>query len=218
MTDLSKFIPVPVPSSSNHGTAFSTSSLLLMPNHKLEIFEMLPQKPHFREVQNCPPEFREGKVLGLMISFANIAESIKNMRIQDGARLYQEKMNSLLVLEEDGFEVVPMKVRLHNLLCLRNCQINLKNKKTSLEKEILEIEAVNCGLEQQVKFLDMCILGMEEQKYQEMKASVSMQKAANCSSISKLQLDLRHVEESLEAVEADFCSIASAPWQSDVGS
>lgn len=218
MMDLSKFIPVPVPSSSNHGTAFSTSSLLLMPNHKLEIFERLPQKPHFREVQNCPPEFREGKVLGLMISFANIAESIKNMRIQDGARLYQEKMNSLLVLEEDGFEVVPMKVRLHNLLCLRNCQINLKNKKTSLEKEILEIEAVNCGLEQQVKFLDMCILGMEEQKYQEMKASVSMQKAANCSSISKLQLDLRHVEESLEAVEADFCSIASAPWQSDVGS
>ena len=87
-----------------------------------------------------------------------------------------------------------------------------------MEKEILEMEAVNCGLEQQVKFLDMCILGMEEQKYQEMKASVSMQKAANCSSISKLQLDLRHVEESLEAVEADFCSIASAPWQSDVGS
>jgi hypothetical protein len=45
-----------------------------------------------------------------------------------------------------------------------------------LEKEILKIEAVNCGLEKQVKFLDMCIKGMEEQKYQEMKAYVSMQK------------------------------------------
>ncbi|RLN24869.1 hypothetical protein C2845_PM07G10780 [Panicum miliaceum] len=171
MMDLSKFMLLPVPSSSNLGTVFSTSSLLLMPVHKLEIFSSLPQIPHFREVQNCPPEFREGKALGLMVSFANMAESIKNMRIQDEARLYQEKMNSLLVLEEDGFEVAPLKVRLHNLLCLRNRQINLRSRKASLEKEILEIEAVNCGLEQQVKFLDMCIMGMEEQKYQEMKAS-----------------------------------------------
>ena len=153
-----------------------------------------------------------------MIAFANMAESIKNMRIQDEARLYQEKMNSLLALEEDGFEVGPLKVRLHNLLCSRNRQINLKNRKANLEKEILEIEAVNCGLEQQVKFLDMCILGMEEHKYKEMKASVSMQKEATCSSISKLQLELHQVEESLASVEADFCSIAAAPWQSDVGS
>ncbi|XP_025819355.1 uncharacterized protein LOC112895600 isoform X2 [Panicum hallii] len=217
MMDLSKFMPLPAPSSSNLGTVFSTSSLLLMPVHKLEIFERLPQIPHFREVQNCPPEFREGKALGLMVSFANMAESIKNMRIQDEARLYQEKMNSLLVLEEDGFQVGPLKVRLHNLLCLRNRQINLKNRKASLEKEILEIEAVNCGLEQQVKFLDMCIMGMEEQKYQEMKGYVAMWKAANCSSISKLQADLRQVEDSLASVEADFCSIAAAPWQSDVG-
>ncbi|CAO2170292.1 unnamed protein product [Urochloa humidicola] len=85
MVDLSTFMPLPVPSSSNLAPAFSASSLLLMPVHKKEIFERLPQFPHFREVLNCAPEFREGKALGLMLSFANLAESIKNMRMQDEA-------------------------------------------------------------------------------------------------------------------------------------
>ncbi|OEL29364.1 hypothetical protein BAE44_0009616 [Dichanthelium oligosanthes] len=217
-TCMNSFMPLPMPSSSTLAHVFSTSSLLLIPAHKMEIFERLPHIPHFREVQNCPPEFREGKALGLMVSFANMAESIKNMQIQDESQFYQEKMSSLLDLEDNGFEVGPLKVRLHNLLCTRNRQINLKNRKASLEKEILELEAINCGLEQQVKFLDMCIMGMEEQKYQEMKAIVDTQKAANCSSISKLQVDLCQVEESLASAEADFCSIAAAPWQSDVGS
>lgn len=81
---------------------------------------------------------------------------------------------------------------------------------------MLEIEGINCRLEQQIKFVDMCIMGMEK-KYQEMKAFVDMQKVANCLSISKLQVDLLQVEESLASVEADFGSIAAAPWESDVG-
>jgi hypothetical protein len=56
---------------------------MLMPIEKLEIFESLPHNPHFREVWKCPPEFREGTALGLMLSFVNMAESIKKMQIQE---------------------------------------------------------------------------------------------------------------------------------------
>ncbi|KAF8696606.1 hypothetical protein HU200_036221 [Digitaria exilis] len=204
MMDLSAFKPLPMPRSE-----LFTSSLLLMPVHKLEIFESLPHIPHFREVWKCPPEFREGTALGLMLS----------MQIEDDARVYQQKMSSLLDLEENGFLVGPLMVRLNNLLSTRNRQIDLKNKKASLEKEILEIEATNCSLEQQGKILDMCIMAMEEQKYQEMKSFIDTQKAANCSSISKLQACLHQVDELVAAADADFCSIAAAPWQqSEVGS
>nr|CAB3473273.1 unnamed protein product [Digitaria exilis] len=60
-------------------------------------------------------------------------------------------------------------------------------------------------------------MGMEEQKYQEMKSFIDTQKAANCSSISKLQACLHHVEELVASADADFCRIAAAPWQSEVG-
>jgi hypothetical protein len=49
------------------------------PCEKIEVFENLPQLPHFGKLIGCPPELREGKALGLMASFANIAESIQNM-------------------------------------------------------------------------------------------------------------------------------------------
>ncbi|XP_066311976.1 uncharacterized protein [Miscanthus floridulus] len=216
MVDTSAFMPLAVPNSSNLSPVFSTTSLLLMPKNKMEVFEKLPQNPHFRKAWNCPPELRGGRAIGLMVSFADMAESIKNMRIQDEPRLYEEKMSILLDMEEEnGFEAGPLKVRLHNLLCTRTCQINLKSRKVRLEKEIFEIEAINCGCEQRLKVLDMCVMGMEEKKYQEMKASLGMQKTENCSSISKLQVDLCQVEESLKYAEADFCSIATAPWQSD---
>lgn len=213
MADTSAFMALAVPNSSDLSTAFSTTSLLLMPNDKMEVFQKLPQIPHFREAWNCPPELREGRALGLMVCFANMAKSIKDMRIQEEPRLYQEKMSILLEMEENGFETAPLKVRLHNLLCTRNHHMNLKSRKVRLEKEILEIEAINCGLEQRLKFLDMCIMGMEEKKYQEMKGSLDIQKTENCSLISKLQVYLCQVEESLKYAEADFCSIATAPWQ-----
>ena len=48
-----------------------------------------------------------------MVSFADMADSIKNIRIQDEPRLYEEKMGILLDMEEvNGFEASPLKVRL----------------------------------------------------------------------------------------------------------
>jgi len=125
MVDTSAFMPLAVTNSSNLSPVFSTTSLLLMPKNKMEVFEKLPQNPLFCKKWNCPPELHGGRAIGLMVSFADMAESIKNMRIQDEPRLYEEKMSILLYMEEEnGFEAGPLKVRLHNLLCTRTCQIN----------------------------------------------------------------------------------------------
>ena len=81
MVDTSAFMPLVVPNNSNLSPMFSTISLLLMPKNKMEVFQKLPQDPHFRKAWNCPPELRGGRAIGLMVSFADMAESIKNMRI-----------------------------------------------------------------------------------------------------------------------------------------
>lgn len=83
---------------------FVTSSLLLRSYDKMEVFTRLPQNPHFRELQDCHPECREGKAPGLMGSFANMAESIKNMRIQDEAQVFEDRMRSHSELEGMGLQ------------------------------------------------------------------------------------------------------------------
>ncbi|TVU34063.1 hypothetical protein EJB05_15888, partial [Eragrostis curvula] len=214
--DLSSLRPLPAPSSNSIPPVFSTSSLLLMPDYKMEVFKMLPQKNlHFHEVRNCPSEFQEGKALGLMLSFANMAESIKNMQIQDDPQLYQEKMSNLIDLEENGFDVSALKVRLDDLLRIRNRQIDLKKRKATLDKELLKLDVANYGVEKQLKLLEMCMTGLGEEPFREKKASLVTQHSANNSYISKFQLEMRQVEESMVSVEADFNNTVASPWCSD---
>ena len=79
--DTSAFMPLAVPNNNNLSLVFSTTSLLLMPKNKMEVFKKLPQNQLFRKKWNCPPELHGGRAIGLMVSFADMAESIKNMRI-----------------------------------------------------------------------------------------------------------------------------------------
>ncbi|GJM94187.1 hypothetical protein PR202_ga10810 [Eleusine coracana subsp. coracana] len=215
MIDLSSFMPVPA--TTTLPTVFSAGSLLLMPEYKMEVFKLLPQKNlHFHEVwNNYPRELREGQALGLMLSFANMAESIKNIRVEDDPQLYQEKMRSLLDLEDNGFEVGALKDRLDNLLCLRYHQIDLKKMKAHLNNEVLKLEISNTEVEQRLKFIRMYMMGLGEEPPQF--RELTMQKSVNSSNILKLQDELHQVEDSLMSVEADFNNAAAAPWCLNAG-
>lgn len=149
-----------LPAPNSHPTTFA-SSLLMGPCEKMEVFENLPQLPHFGKLIGCPPELREGKALGLMASFANIAESIQNMRIQDEENVFEEKLRCLSELEEDGFDVRALKERLENLVSIKNHQTELKKKRARLDQFMLEREVDNASVEQSQKLLDIMIKELE---------------------------------------------------------
>ena len=71
----------------------------------MEVFRNIPQRPNFSKFQQHVPELREGMSLGLMISFASLADNIKRLSIHDDDALFQEKMKGLSSLEADGFDV-----------------------------------------------------------------------------------------------------------------
>uniref|UniRef100_A0A0D3EQ42 Agenet domain-containing protein n=1 Tax=Oryza barthii TaxID=65489 RepID=A0A0D3EQ42_9ORYZ len=202
-----------LPAPNSHPTTFA-SSLLMGPCEKMEVFENLPQLPHFGKLIGCPPELREGKALGLMASFANIAESIQNMRIQDEENVFEEKLRCLSELEEDGFDVRALKERLENLVSIKNHQTELKKRRARLDQFMLEREVDNASVEQSQKLLDIMIKELELKllEYREKKASLVEKKAANCSEIAKLQGDMDQIEESFLSAEYDFHTTAAAPW------
>uniref|UniRef100_A0A0E0JK22 Agenet-like domain-containing protein n=1 Tax=Oryza punctata TaxID=4537 RepID=A0A0E0JK22_ORYPU len=201
------------PNSTRPPTTFA-SSLLMGPCGKMEVFDKLPQVPHFGKLTGYPPELREGKTLGLMVSFANLAESIQNMRIQDKENIFEEKLRCLSELEEDGFDVKALKERLENLLWIKNRQIELKKNRARLDQGMLEREVDNATIEQSQKLLDKVIKELELKllEYQEKKASLVDKKAANCSEIEKLQGDMDQIEESFLSAEYDFHTTAAARW------
>jgi hypothetical protein len=85
----------------------------------MEIFSEMPQRPNLNEFQQHGPEVREGMTLGLMLSFATLAESICRLDVHqdDIGRVFEEKKQGLSLLEENGFDVRVLRSRLEALLC-----------------------------------------------------------------------------------------------------
>ncbi|KAM0906329.1 hypothetical protein ACQ4PT_016836 [Festuca glaucescens] len=84
----------------------------------MEIFNEMPQRPNLNEFQQHGPEVREGMTLGLMLSFATLAESICRLDIHqdDIGGVFEEKKQGLSLLEENGFDVRVLRSRLEALL------------------------------------------------------------------------------------------------------
>uniref|UniRef100_A0ACD5ZYL3 Uncharacterized protein n=1 Tax=Avena sativa TaxID=4498 RepID=A0ACD5ZYL3_AVESA len=81
----------------------------------MEIFGEMPQRPHANQFRQYGPELREGMALGLMLSFADLAESIGRLDVYEDD-IVQEKVQGLSLLEENGFAVGALRSRLETLI------------------------------------------------------------------------------------------------------
>jgi hypothetical protein len=127
----------------------------------LEIFSKVPQRPNFHQLQQHCPELREGLAFGLMVSFANLAESINRQEVQDDNGLLEQKMLGLSLLEANGFDVRDMRSRLETLLDLKNRRFELKDAMRKLEERIVHREADDRELGVEIRMLATVLRHLE---------------------------------------------------------
>lgn len=82
----------------------------------MEVFQKVPQEPHFLPLQQFMPELREGMAIGLMVTYASLVESVKSSCIEDNIELFERKMSALAHLVENGFDVKLLQQNLMELL------------------------------------------------------------------------------------------------------
>nr|CAB3491511.1 unnamed protein product [Digitaria exilis] len=180
----------------------------------MEVFRNMPQRPHFYKFKQHVPEFREGMALGLMLSFANMAESIRRLSIHDDDALFEEKMKGLSSLEADGFDVRLLRSRLETLLHIRNGTAGFQGAIRDLGKKISHIEADDRHLGTQIGILNMTVRQLELQAYFFrciMRSAIS-QKVNYASEIVGLETEAGTLEASYLSAEQRFSSAAAAPW------
>ncbi|XP_051180982.1 DUF724 domain-containing protein 6 isoform X2 [Lolium perenne] len=85
----------------------------------LEVFQKVPQEPHFLPLQQFVPELREGMAIGLMVTYASLVESVKKSCIKDDIDLFQRKMSALAHLAENGFDVTSLQHSLSKLVQIK---------------------------------------------------------------------------------------------------
>jgi hypothetical protein len=158
----------------------------------LEIFRKAPQRPHFCQFEQYCPELREGMALGLMHSFANLAESINMLDVQGDKELLEQKMKSLALLEENGFDVTCLRSRVKTLLATDNSRIE------QLEERIAHIETYDQELSVQVRALAMTVHRLDLHAYlmRYMVRSAITRKMSNAVKISRLRAEANDLERS----------------------
>ncbi|CAN6362857.1 unnamed protein product [Urochloa humidicola] len=180
----------------------------------MEVFCKVPQQPNFHQFQQHVPELREGMALGLMFSFASLAESIRKLSIHDEDALFKEKVEGLSLLEADGFNVRHLRSRMETLLHIRNCRAELQNAIKDSEKKICHKETDCRHLGAQVGVLNMAARQLELQAYlfRCISQSAISQMMNDASEIVRLKTEAGMLEQSYLSAEQHFSSAAAAPW------
>ncbi|CAN6196725.1 unnamed protein product [Urochloa humidicola] len=181
---------------------------------EMEVFRNVPQHLNVHKFQQRIPELKEGMALGLMVSFASLAQSIRSLSIDDEVVLFEEKMEGLSLLEADGFDVGHLRLRLETLLHIRNSRAELQGAIEDVKEKISQKETDCRHLDPQISVLNMTVRELELQAYLFrciMQSAIS-QKMNDASEILRLKTEAGTLERSYLSAEQSFSSAAAAPW------
>jgi hypothetical protein len=170
----------------------------------MEVFRKVPQRPNFDKCQQHVPELREGMALGLMLSFANLAESVKRLCIEDDDAVFEEKMKGVSLLEADGFDVEHLRSRLETLLRIKKGRAKLQGTIKDLEQKFSHEETQR---RTQIGVLNMTVRQLELQVclFRHMMQSAISQEISDASEILRLKTEVSKLEQR-------FSSATTSPW------
>ncbi|XP_021304632.1 uncharacterized protein LOC8061376 isoform X2 [Sorghum bicolor] len=170
----------------------------------MEVFRKVSQRPNFHKCQQQVPELREGMALGLMLCFANLAESVKRLCIEDDDAVFEEKMKGVSLLEADGFDVEHLRSRLETLLRIKKGRAKLQGTIKDMEQKFSHEETER---RTQMGVLNMTVRQLELQAclFRCMMHSAISQELSDASEISRLKAEVSKLEHR-------FSSTTASPW------
>lgn len=174
----------------------------------IEVFQLVPQNPHFRPLAECKEEFREGTAIGIMVTFASLFEKISSMQFDDSRSTYESALESLQELEKHGFDVTLPQQRVNDLLSIRDGQAESLNVSRDADKQMRNLveEKRNCNEK-------LCAV---EKKIAELQEELALCKAnmeAKNLEISTLQVHINGVNGQINNARQDYVKVATAPWK-----
>ncbi|TXG69260.1 hypothetical protein EZV62_004195 [Acer yangbiense] len=174
----------------------------------LEEFQLMPQKPHFRPLDECDTVLLEGLVLKHMMTFVNVVKETSKLQVNASGNVMDSLLKCLPELESHGFNVKDVRSRLLEMQTLIKSREYLQ---TRLEKVKCEIRMrTHEGTNINAELID----AIEEIKVlEEKKARLISMNEENDSEIAKLKSSDSSLNEHIQNVEHNFVSLATFPWR-----
>ncbi|KAF5194667.1 hypothetical protein FRX31_015750 [Thalictrum thalictroides] len=166
----------------------------------IKVLQLVPQHPHYRPLEQYDEEIREGYAIGNLVSFVKLAEDISKAKLEEPRSVFENRLKALAELEEHGFTVHPLRLRLEEYLRIKDSYTELNINSKTVEREFTE----------------------EKRKFDELEDSVSqlkiklktymLDKEMIESSVADQQKKVAEFKEIMGSLKRDFDSVVSHPF------
>ncbi|XP_051141779.1 DUF724 domain-containing protein 7-like isoform X3 [Andrographis paniculata] len=171
----------------------------------MDVFQRIPQKPHFKPLENCNESSREGMAVGYMVTFSSVVEKTCRLQLDDPKCVIDDILGTLAELERHGFEVKIVRDRANELLAVKDKQEKLINEVKALKEHMLERDHEKLKIDEEIKGINE-----EMRRLQEKLSCAELAKQKTDGEIASLHMKLEGAKEIMENMGSKFVAIASS--------
>ncbi|XP_052191238.1 DUF724 domain-containing protein 6 [Diospyros lotus] len=191
----------------NHNLPFVKTFPLWQTIEAMEVFCMMPQKPHFSPLYACKESSREGLAIGCMVTFSSVVKKTTELQFENPRSSIEDSLEALLDLEGHGFDVQNVRDRLTGLLLIKDRQEVLQDQSKEVKTRIMEHNYEIGRMHEEIEEIDNQI-----RKLQERRALVVSATEVKDSEMASLKSRVGFIDEGMESIKHEFEELAAAPW------
>ncbi|CAK7323033.1 unnamed protein product [Dovyalis caffra] len=173
----------------------------------LDVFQKMPQKPHFNPLIKCKEIEREGYAIGKMVQFATVVEKTSGLQLGNPINVFDSYLKTLADLKRYGFDVEVVVYRINCLLSIKESQVQLQSTSKEVETQILKSTCERIKLEEDIEAINKKIRELEEER-----GLALSKKESKDSEITSLQMQSRGISADISKAILDFENQATASW------
>lgn len=184
---------------------FVKNTILWKTIESMEVFQKMPQKPHFQPLENFKESSREGVAIGYMVTFSSLVERTSKLQINDPISTMFDIKESLVELEKHGFDVMAVEDSINKLLAMKNVEEKLVHDVSTLDDQITEHSHEITRIESDIEEINEHISVLQKK--------LSLAKSAKekeDEEIAFLLVRRRETKDTIENVKNDFNGIVSS--------
>ncbi|XWS31860.1 hypothetical protein CRYUN_Cryun23aG0111900 [Craigia yunnanensis] len=174
----------------------------------MDVFQSVPQKPHFQPLAESREEFREGSAIGIMVTFASLFEKISMLHFDDPRNTFDSILESLGALENHGFDVTLLRHRLNELLSIKEGQGRHLGERKNAERDIIENTKEIIKFDEEMEEIEKKITQLQERH-----TVIKSEKETKNLKIGSLKSHVDVLNELILNATRDFKKMVNAPWK-----
>lgn len=183
---------------------FVKNAMLWSAIESMDVFQRIPQKPHFQPLQYTKESSREGLAIGLMVTFSSVVEKALRLQLNDPKSISDDILENLADLERYGFDVHAVRDRITGLLSVKDRKEKLLGQVEQLDSQIAEQNLERNHTDEEINKINKQIRNLQE-KLTHAESAKEAKDRLIASSKSKLE----ELKESIMTVACDFEKLAA---------